>query len=125
MRAAGSERGRVVGEDPAEGGLRPAAPHPEPAHVGDVEEARAPPGREVFRDDPGPVLDRHLPPREVDHPAAVLPVPAVERGPLEGGKGGTGRSLGSGHEGGRRLAPAAGRTFMGGLLVSCHLSNVG
>ena len=87
---AGRERRRVVGEDAAKGRLRPGPPDAEPAHVGYVEEARAAPGGEVLGDDPAPVLDRHLPARELHHPAAVRPVPAVQRGLPRGRPSGTG-----------------------------------
>ena len=112
VRTAGRERGRVVGEDAAERRLRPGAPEPEPAHVGDVEETRVPAGREVLRDDPAPVLDRHIPPRKVDPPAAVRPVPVVERGPAQGTAGPV---PGGGHARGRRSGPVVDWPCMGWL----------
>ena len=61
-----------------EGRCAGAAEH-EPSHVRDVEEAGAAAGGEVLGDDPGRVLDGHLPAAEVDHPRARGLVPGVER----------------------------------------------
>ena len=60
----------------------------EAAHVADVEEADAAADGLVLLDD-GRVLHRHRPAAEVDHPAAVRPVPVEERGlQRRGGLGG-------------------------------------
>ena len=60
---------------------------PEPPHVGDVEEAAAGPGPDVFVPD-RTVVERKLPAGVIDHFRPVLDVEVVERGTRCGGVGG-------------------------------------
>src|SRR6187551_1653604 len=62
--------------------LRPGDPHL--AHVREVEQADTLAHRAVLVEN-ARVLDRHLPAREVDEPAAQRTVPLDERGPEQGG----------------------------------------
>ena len=80
LRLARLQRPCIVGQHAQQERLGARPLDAESAHVGDVEQAGAPPGGEVFLDDPGGVVDRHVPAAECDHPGAVRDMPAVQDG---------------------------------------------
>ena len=75
---AGIECTGVVGQRLEQEFLGASTPDSEPAHMGDVEQAGAAPGRQVLLDDAGRVLHRHVPTPEFHHLGTVFHVPFVE-----------------------------------------------
>ena len=85
LRLADLEGGGVVGQDVLQEGQRVGAADEEAPHVGDVEQAGRPAGREVLGDDAAGVVERHLPAGEVDHAPAGRHV-ALVRAPCAGAR---------------------------------------
>ena len=82
LRVTGLEPVDVVGERRLQQVTRSRPLDFQLAHVRDVEDARVGSHRLVLRDD-ALVLDRHLPPRERDHPRAERDVAIMERRPAQ------------------------------------------
>ena len=59
---------------------RTGAANDESAHVGDVEESGRFPRGEMFLDDSGFVLNRHMPAAEVDHRRTERDMPVMQNG---------------------------------------------
>ena len=76
LAVAGLQGRDIAGQDPLEEIDRPAAPQQKPSHVRDIEQARRPPGLQMFLDNAAAILDRHLPSGEIHHlrPGGEVPI---------------------------------------------------